>query len=258
MKWLLPLVIACPAWGGSITPDALDKLPVADVYVLGEIHDNADHHQNQARAVAALRPGALVWEMLGPDQAARVVHGATMADLDALLDWSGSGWPEFSMYFQIFVAADEAAHYGADVPRSDLMRAMDGEIVIAGYGLDVPLAPEDQVARELEQDAAHCGLLPAEMLAGMVAAQRLRDAALAQAVVQAMADTGGPVVVIAGSGHARRDIGVPAVLAQVVPALRVLSVGQVQDDPGPDAPFDMWITSPARTGTGADPCDALR
>ena len=35
--------------------------------VIGEVHDNPHHHRNQARAVAALKPGAIVFEMLTPE-----------------------------------------------------------------------------------------------------------------------------------------------------------------------------------------------
>ena len=256
MRWLFALMLASPVWGGEIGPEGMDHLPLADVYVFGETHDNADHHLNQARGIASSKPRAVVWEMLDEAAAGRVIPGSAMADLDAQIGWTGSGWPEFSMYYPIFVAAGTAQHYGADVARDGLMRAMVGEIVIAGYGLDRALSPEDQAAREAEQAAAHCGMMPEDKLAGMVAVQRLRDAAIAKAVVQAMADTGGPVVVITGSGHARTDTGVPAVLRAVAPGLRVLSVGQIGGDPGGQAPFDLWIAS--EIPDGPDPCDAFR
>jgi uncharacterized iron-regulated protein len=91
---------------------------------------------------------------------------------------------------------------------------------------------------------------------GMVEVQRLRDAALARAAHQAHAATGGPVVVIAGTGHARRDSGVPAKLATAAPELSVFSLGQFEADPGPDAPYDrVIVTEPAPRG---DPCAGLR
>ena len=61
---------ALPAAAAEVGPEALDSL-AGEIVVLGEIHDNPDHHLNQARAVAALDPAALVFEMLTPDQAAR-------------------------------------------------------------------------------------------------------------------------------------------------------------------------------------------
>ena len=77
---------------------------------------------------------------------------------------------------------------------------------------------------------AHCDALPEDMLPGMVAVQRLRDAVLARAVVRAMDDTGGPVAVITGNGHARRDWGMPAMLARAAPDLDVWVLGQTEED----------------------------
>jgi uncharacterized iron-regulated protein len=103
--------------------------------------------------------------------------------------------------------------------------------------------------------AAHCDTLPASMLPGMVEAQRLRDAALARAARRALAETGGPVAVITGNGHARRDRGVPALLARAAPGLSVVSIGQLKAPPSSAAPFDFWlVTEPADRG---DPCAAF-
>lgn len=251
--------LAGQAGAAEIRAEDLGALPPADVVILGEIHDNPVHHDNQARAVAAIAPAALVFEMLTPAQAAKVPQDRTDgAALARILDWEASGWPDFAMYHPIFTAAPGARIYGANVPRSALGAAMeDGAAAAFGddaarFGLTTPLPAAEQAAREAEQQEAHCNALPADLLPGMVAAQRVRDAALARAAEAAFAETGGPVVVITGSGHARRDWGVPAALDHAAPALRVLSVGQMEAAPGPDAPFDLWIvTDPAPR---PDPC----
>lgn len=262
---------------GEITPEALEALPSADVVVLGEVHDNPDHHANQARAVAALRPKALVFEMLTPDQLARLGEAdrRDAQTLEAALDWQQSGWPDFAMYWPIFAAAPEARLFAGGVDRQDARRAVkEGAATFFGadagrYGLDQPLAAPLQAELEAQQMQAHCNAMPAAMMPGMVEVQRLRDAALAGGAIQAMAETGGPVVVIAGSGHARADLGVPAVLGRAAPELRVLSVGQLergtmenatgQSDvaaPSEEAPpFDLWIASPAVARE--DPCLSL-
>ena len=260
---ILTLIGAAPAAAELVGPEVLDRLPPADVVILGEVHDNPLHHRNQARAVAALQPRALVFEMLTPAQAAAMPADRTdAAALRAALGWDAAGWPDFALYHPIFTAAPEAAVFGGNVPRDDLRRALvEGAGAVFGadaarYGLDIALLPADQAAREADQSQAHCNALPPEMLPGMVAGQRLRDAALARAVVQAMAATGGamggPVVVITGTGHARRDQGIPVPLALAAPGLRVLSLGQLEDDPGSDAPFDLWIVTPP--AEREDPC----
>lgn len=252
-----------PALAGQIVAADLASLPLADVVILGEVHDNPVHHTHQAQAVAALLPRALVFEMLTSDQAVKVTSDARadLKSLEAALGWEGSGWPDFGMYFPIFAAAPDAVIVGGALPRARIRRAIaEGAASVFGpeaarFGLAHPLAAEDQAAREALQQEAHCNALPPEILGGMVEAQRLRDAVLAQAVVRAVAQTGGPVAVITGTGHARVDEGIPAALALASPALRVLSVGQLEEDPGQDAPFDLWIvTEPVPR---ADPCAAF-
>ncbi|MEM9343020.1 MAG: ChaN family lipoprotein [Pseudomonadota bacterium] len=261
----LALAAALLAGAASAEEISLEDVPriAADVVILGEVHDNPGHHLNQAAAVAAVAPKALVFEMFGPQAALRVKPGMAFSP-DALaeaLGWADSGWPDFAYYHPIFVAAPEAAIFGGDLPRDQVRQAvMDGAAEVFGpgaalFGLDAPL-PEDEVAeREQLQMEAHCNALPESMASGMVEAQRLRDAALAQAVVAAMADTGGPVVLITGNGHARRDWGVPRMLERVLPDASVVTVAQYETAAPEDPPFDYWFVTPAAPRD--DPCDAF-
>jgi len=248
----------------AIPVSALEHLPLADVYVLGELHDQKHHHDNQARAVASIQPKALVLEMLTPEQAA-AGKGVARDDMDALetaLGWAETSWPDFEMYFPIFEASDGAAIYGAALPR-DVVRAavsdgaaqhFDGEA--ARFGLEEALHPDEQAQRERLQARAHCDALPPDLLPGMVAAQRLRDASFAKTALDALAETGGPVVVITGNGHARRDWGIPGYIQRAAPDVSVLSIGQIAgDETFPQ--FDKWIISEI-TAPETDPCAAFQ
>ena len=235
-----------------------------DVLILGEVHDNPAHHAVQAEQVAALQPRAIVFEMLSEAQAARVIPKLREdeAALAEALDWDDSGWPAFAMYYPIFAAAPEAAIHGAHVPRDAARAVFGGELAeafgaeAARYGLTRDLPDDEQAAREALQMEAHCDALPEDILPGMVAVQRLRDAVLARAVVQAMEATGGPVAVITGNGHARRDWGVPSYLAQVAPDLEVRVLGQTEDGRPLDGGFDEVISAPAVDRP--DPCVAFQ
>lgn len=261
----LALTLATAAGGGEITADALDRLPPAQVVILGEIHDNQTHHANQARALAALAPKAVVFEMLDIAQSLRITEALTRdpVALARVLEWEKSGWPDFAMYAPLFQTRPMPRFYGGAVREVDLARARkDGPVAAFGpnaarFGLDRPLAPEAQAAREAEMQAAHCNMLPAEALPGFVSVQRLRDAALAFTILIALKETGGPVAVITGNGHARRDTGIPAVLAVADPAVTVLSIGQIE---GPEdaPPFDRWIVTGAYTRPDPDPCEGFR
>ncbi|SOC01877.1 ChaN family lipoprotein [Rhodobacter maris] len=262
--------LACPAAAEEISAADLPHRVLAEapqVLVLGEIHDNPGHHQNQAAAVAALAPKALVFEMLSPEQAAKVTPEliAQPAKLGEVLGWEAAGWPDFALYAPIFAAAPEAKIYGAALPRAQVRRAFTeplGALLPEGarYGLDTPYPADVQTELEAETQADHCDALPPEMLPGMVAAQRLRDAAFAQTTLAALAQTGGPVALITGSGHARTDRAVPALIARADPAVRLLTLGQLERPAegkiDPDQPFDIWIvTDPTPR---EDPCAAFR
>ncbi|WP_323766970.1 ChaN family lipoprotein [Antarctobacter sp.] len=244
---------------------AADGYSGADVIFLGEVHDNPAHHARQAQIVAEVQPKAVVWEMLGPETAARVTSDliGDSTDLSAALDWATSGWPDFAMYYPIFAAAPEAAHYGAQVPRAEA-RAVMGQSVAevfgagaAQFGLDAPLSAGQQEQREALQMAAHCDALPEDMLGMMVDIQRLRDAELAASALTALKETGGPVVVITGNGHARKDWGAPHLFSLAAPGRAVFALGQAEDGRAPpEGGFDLIESAPPVDR--GDPCDAFR
>lgn len=234
----------------------------ADIIILGEVHDNPQHHINQARIVSEVQPAAIVFEMITPDVARQVTpeirENAIL--LEATLSWEDSGWPDFAMYYPIFAAAPDAAIFGGAMDRAEVRRTIsDGAAEVFGasaalFGLDADL-PDDQLEKRLQlQQDAHCGALPVEMLPGMVEAQRVRDAALARAAVaahaHAQASEGGPVVVITGNGHAREDWGMPA-------ALRAYFADREQVDIRTLAQFEQAIDQalPVTTTLVTDPAE---
>ena len=264
MKWLVPVlfVAAAPVAADVVPASRLDDLPSADVVLLGEVHDNPHHHENQAHAVAALKPKAIVFEMLTPAQAALATPEArhSAEALALATGWATSGWPDFSLYWPIFAAAPEAAIFGAGVKREDMAGLKEkGAAALFGaeahrFGLDQPLPSDAQRAAEEAQRQAHCGMLPDDLLPMMVEAQRIRDAALARATLAALEEHGPPVVVIAGGGHVRAG-AVPALLKAAAPDLHVISVGQVEEGGAEQYPFDLWIVTPPQPRD--DPCASL-
>lgn len=264
--------------------ELLRALGSARFVVLGERHDQEDHHRLQAKLVRALASGgrkpALAFEMLDVEQQPAVDASLARApeDADALsaaVNWARSGWPDWALYRPVFAAGLET---GLPVVAANLPRTQVRDIVMKGpetlpaalrarLGLDTPL-PED-VARNMreEQDQAHCGHLPAEMLGPMVQAQRTRDAHLADRLLTA--DTGDGGILITGNGHARTDRGVPSHLARRAPGKKVVSVGLLEVSPeSPEPkdyaaaysasalPFDyVWFTPAVPQ---EDPCAALR
>ena len=238
----------------------------ADIVILGEIHDNPAHHATQAAVVAALRPAALVFEMIPQAREDEVnalrEEGADRDAIAAALDWAETGWPDFAYYAAILEAAPEARVFGAGQPKEDVRRAVtEGAAAAFGpdaatYGLDLPLADADRDARAADMQDAHCGKLPPDMLPGMVEAQRFRDAGLADAALWARTMTGGgQVVVIAGSGHAdraaRRARGARRRRSRPRGARR----RPVRDGAGRPGDYDLVLLAPAPERE--DPCAAL-
>ncbi len=259
---MVTMVSARPGQADAlIPPDMIADMQSADVVILGEVHDNPRHHQVQSEAVKALSPSAVVWEMVTEEGAQRLAQKAVSdpEELGRILRWAETGWPPLSMYYPVFQASD-APVYGAMVPRVAARAAMErGAATALGadaarYGLTVPLPPDEQAAREADQLAAHCDALPAEALPQMVAIQRLRDAVLTRSTLQAIEDTGGPVAVITGNGHARKDRGIPTFLTRMQPGLKVFVLGQSEDG-AIEGTFDAVIDSP--TVDREDPCKAF-
>ncbi|MEQ9641120.1 MAG: ChaN family lipoprotein [Alphaproteobacteria bacterium] len=237
-------------WSGAendfVSPEALRaKLVAARFVLLGEKHDNADHHRLQAWALAELieagRRPAVVWEMFAADQAAALdaylaTLDATAAGLGPAVGWEDSGWPDWALYRPI---AETALAVPLPLVAGNLSNA-DKRLVLEG-GLDaLPADRRDALALQawdaglrasLVDDLyeSHCKLMERDLMDPLVAVQRLRDAMLAEAMLAGGRDDG--AVLIAGAGHARRDRGVPWYLAArgAGPAVVVL-FREVHDD----------------------------
>lgn len=259
---LAPLFLALVACAANEVVDVASSLKGADIVILGEVHDNAQHHRSQASLIAELSPAAIAFEMLSPEQATTV---NAMSDRDQALRealaWNDSGWPDWSLYQPLFAALGETPVYGMALPRAEVNRAVsEGAAAVFGpdaerFGLATPLPADQQAEREAHQQEAHCNMLPPQMLPGMVEAQRLRDAAFARTALEALAEIGGPVVVVTGTGHARRDWGMPVALQFAAPSVQVVSLGQLEAPPGEDVPFDAWLV--ADPAPREDPCAAF-
>jgi len=264
-------------WNGSafVGEEALDAAVRSGHFVLlGETHDNPDHHLLEARllrvAAQGLKPAA-VFEMLDVGQQAVIDAAPRTSDaLAAAVDWPHSGWPDFSLYRPVFDAAFEA---GLPVVAGNFTKAQMNAIVKEGSARLPPeiaallrrTEPSAAVeeAERAEMRAEHCGQLPEEMMGPMVLAQRARDARLASRMSGLEAG-----ILIAGSGHVRTDRGVPVYLAVLAPGRSIVSVAFLEVSAAmqapeqyaaafrtPRLPFDFAVFTPA--ARREDPCKAL-
>ncbi|MFD0860488.1 ChaN family lipoprotein [Roseovarius aquimarinus] len=242
---ILLACLACPAMAE----------PVAEIVILGEVHDNPDAHLGQAAALRDLSPSAVIFEMLTEGDAKRADADRSLIE-DA---WAASGWKHFPIYAPIFDALGAAHIVGAAASRK-VVRAVysDGPAALFGpdaplYGLDAALPGDEQRLREDLQFEAHCKAMPRDAMAGMVAVQRYRDAVFARAALEALERHGPPVALIVGNGHARLDWGVPAMIARAAPDITTYATGFVEGTT--DMPFEEIRFVPQADRT--DPCKSL-
>ncbi|MBC7951924.1 MAG: ChaN family lipoprotein [Rhodospirillaceae bacterium] len=264
---------------------AVDELvrraQAADAVLLGETHDNPDHHVLQAwmlrRVLESGKRPLVAFEMFDSSQQERLDKYLTENPLDAAglgpaVAWEKTGWPAWSNYRPIAEAAllGGSTLATANLAKADLRRIAKGDIpeTLSQLGLDTPLAPAVQQAMEQEIAAGHCGMLPTPLVPGMVQVQRARDAIMARAVADGLVARGSAVL-IAGAGHTRSDRGVPAQLAAIAPAKRSLAIAflEVREDKADPAtygelfdtnsvPFDaVWFTPRAER---EDQCEGLK
>ena len=270
--------------GAFIGEDALVARLVASRFaLLGERHDNADHHALQAKLVRAMleagRRPALGFEMLATDDAPAIVRYLARSPKDAAglgdaVNWSRSGWPEWRLYQPIAQAALDA---NVTILATNLSKAATDAVRRNGLpGLGPALTtqlrlaeptPETRLAMTRELRESHCGQVPDAALDRMADIQWARDARMAASLARGGQRDG--AVLIAGAGHVRRDRGVPVHLAQQAPEASIASVAFVEveaADPKPGdygkrfgseaLPFDyVWFTPKV---DDADPCEKLK
>lgn len=235
------------------------RLARADFVLLGERHDNPDHHLLQAKVlrslVAAGRRPAVGFEMFDLDDAAAIAaHVAAApndaARLGAAVNWNQSGWPDWAMYQPIADAALEAKLriIPTNMPltmvkkmRSAGLAALEPRLIQV-LGLDQPMTESMSGRLAADIRASHCGYATEESVKGMTAVQRARDAQIAQSLIAA-ADADGAVLV-AGAGHVRNDYGIPVHLAANAPGKRVISVAFVEVDMQKPQPHDYALPYP--------------
>ncbi len=167
-------------------------------------------------------------------------------------------------YYRPFV--ELALEYDVPLVAANLSTADANKVVREGYaavfdaasmkalGLGAVIAPEWQAAQEREIDIGHCKALPPSTLPAMARGQLARDAVMA-AILGGHALHG--VVLIAGNGHVRRDIGVPRWLSPAQ-RTRVLTVGFLESDISPalETAFDAVVRTAATERP--DPCIAFK
>jgi uncharacterized iron-regulated protein len=246
------------------------RLARADFLLLGERHDNPDHHLLQAEVLRSLialgRRPAVGFEMFALDDANAIANHLAFAPNDAAglgraVNWEKSGWPDWAMYQPVAETALQASLQivATNLPlatarkmNSDGLAAL-GPSVKRELGLDRPLSDAMFATMATDIRDSHCGYASKESVKPMVDVQRARDAQMAQSLIAAGDPDG--AVLVAGAGHVRNDYGIPVYLTAKAAGKQVISIAFVEvDDQKPEPrnyalangrlPFDyVWFTA---------------
>jgi len=239
---------------------ALQSHPVV---LLGEVHDNVEQHALRAQALRGLlesgaRP-ALLMEQFDrerqPDIDAVLAHpGSTVDELLAAAAPDAAarqGW-DWALYrpYVALALAYRLPLVAANVSRADARRVFSDGLTALGFDGAVP---EDIAAAQATSiTEGHCGMLDERQARRMVAAQVARDQFMARAI-ESHLDRG--VVLLAGNGHVRSDVGVVRWLSPRGRAGSV-SIGLLEAGDPQGRAFDRVFFTGVQTRT--DPCEGLR
>ena len=247
------LAAGCAATPPSPAPDAVSAAFAGKSYVLlGEVHDNAAGQQQRLAALTrAVEQGwrpAIAMEQFDRERQADIdrARRERPTDADYLIRQAGGGGWQWPLYRPVVALA---LQYDLPLLAANLSRADAAKIVRGGLdGLFVPqqraqlgltgtLPPDLVAAQTAVLDEGHCGNFPKAMLPGMLNAQAARDAVMA-ATLRPYAARG--VVLIAGNGHVRNDIGVPRWLG--AGDGKAVSIGYLERGQGNPGGFDRVVT----------------
>jgi uncharacterized iron-regulated protein len=266
LSYVLAVVFTACASGPRPVPWE-QRLRGDAIVLLGEVHDNAEQHRLRLellrRAFAAGWRPAIAMEQLDHEQQAEIERARRerpgdaqhVIDVVATAGWSWDSYRPFvelALEFDVpLIAANLSSADAKKIARGGYAAVFD-TARLAELGLERPIAPDWQAAQEQEIDAGHCHALPSSSWPAMARVQFARDAVMAS-VLRRQASG---VVLLAGNGHVRRDLGVPRWLS-AADQTQVFAVGFLEEgDPeGPAAAFDAVVRT-ARAER-ADPCAAF-
>jgi len=255
----------------SASPEALAAaLATRRSALLGEVHDNGGQHALRLAALklhigAGAHP-AIAFEQFDRERQAdldrlRIEQPGNAAAIVAL-GAPGWNWKHYLRFVQL------ALDYGlpiiaVNLSRTDAMR-------VSAEGWNALFEPSDRVALGLDSlppeliagheravARGHCDLLPPGAVAALARAQIARDIVMARAIAPYIANG---VVLLAGNGHVRKDIGVPIWLTHGQ-RTATTSIGMVERDGAPalaalEEQFDTVVLTD--TAERPDPCAPLR
>ena len=240
--------------GHEITRDALvQTLAAAPLVLLGEKHDNFDHHALQLWLLKTLeaqrKQGALVMVMLTVNQQEsvsavqnKIRAGEMPDDVPAALEWH-TGW-DWQQYGELVTYALQQPYplLAANLNRDALMGIYRNPPVLQGSA-STAVEVSQRLSEQIRE--SHCNKLPEKQVPAMLAVQQQRDRSMAQVLLNAPR----PALLIAGAYHVRYDLGIPLHLQDLQSldapdkdAQKVLIFAEVGQEFEPSSADFVWYT----------------
>lgn len=195
-----------------------------NIVLLGEVHDNEIGHQQRlawlkSKIDQGWRP-AIAMEQFDRERQADLdkVRKEHPQDADEIIKAVGGARWEWRFYRPVI---ELALRYDLPILAANLSRKDAGLLVrngqldlagAAGVNLNDPLPLQLINQQRTAIQTGHCGQLPVEMEESMARAQIARDRVMAATILPYQSRG---VVLLAGNGHVRNDIGVPQWLKSV-------------------------------------------
>ena len=226
-----------------------------DYILLGEAHNNPDHHYLQAKAINSLvssgKKPSVVMEMLSlRDWQDQPQKWNKLFELQKRAEMLNEGWP-WGLYEPILesVVQHQLELFAGNVSSEELHRwanerSADEEDVVDEYAYST----DNFATLKKNIIASHCGHGDPGFVNFMSRAQMQRDSVMASSLMSKDL----PVVFIVGSGHIRNDYAVPMQLRRKFKKTSYLSVAYIAVQEGKDNPQDYLQGVPSKDKSGLD------
>lgn len=231
------------------------------VVLLGEVHDNADQHALRLAAfrewlATGARPALLMEQFDREHQPAidRLLAQQPAPGADAVIAAGSAGQGGWNWaFYRPFV--ELALQHGLPIVAVNVSRSNARSIIrdgLVAQGFDARVPADISAPLTATVLASHCGLLQEPMAARMALAQVARDQFMAR---QVLAHAHRGVLLLAGNGHVRTDVGVPRWLPPAVRA-RSEAIGVLEVGDADARAYDRAVFTAAQLRP--DPCAGMR
>lgn len=241
--------------GQKLTPQQLlAKLRDRPRVIVGEKHDNLQHHQIEQWLVESLprqrTQGSVLMEMITPSQQDKVNavkdqlkqgKSLTGQQITEQTAWQ-KGW-KWELYSGVTTAALAGSYplLSANLDRREIKKFYEHPLAVTG-ALSTQPSVREAIAKTIEE--SHGGKLEPKQAEAMLAIQQQRDRRMAESLLAAPT----PALLIVGGYHANRALGVPLHVEDIAPMTELTVVMLAEEGVKVDksnADF-VWYTRKAK------------